>query len=52
MIKEEMLKPEPKAKIINNGIKLLVPMISIANGVPVLAENIQGLIDMARMYIH
>ena len=52
MIKEEMLKPEPKGKIISNGIKLLAPMISIANGVPVLAENIQGLIDMAMMYIH
>ena len=52
MIKEEILKPEPKRKIISNGIKLLAPMISIANGVPILADNIQKLIDMAMTYIH
>lgn len=52
MIKEELLKPEPEKKIINSGIKLLVPMITIANGIPVLAENIQKFIETVSAYIH
>lgn len=52
MIREELLKPEPKGKIISNGIKLLAPMISIANGVPTLVDNIQKFIDMVTIYIH
>lgn len=51
MIKEEILKPEPKSRIISNGIKLLAPMISVANGIPTLVENIQQLIDLASQYI-
>ena len=51
MVQEELLKPEPKGKIISNGIKLLAPMISIANGVPTLADNIQKFIDMIAMYV-
>lgn len=45
MIKEELLKPEPKRAILSNGIKLLAPIITIANGAPTLANNIQALID-------
>lgn len=45
MIKEEITKPEPKRNIISNGIKLLAPMISVANGIPTLAENIQKFIE-------
>lgn len=45
MIRDELLKPEPKGKILSNGIKLLAPMISIANGIPVLADNIQKIIE-------
>lgn len=45
MIREEIMKPEPKRNIISSGIKLLVSMISIANGIPALAENIQKFID-------
>lgn len=51
MIKDEVLKPEPKGRIISNGIKLLAPMISIANGMPVLVENIQKFIEMVTSYI-
>ena len=51
MIKEEILKKEPKGKIISNGIKLLAPMLSIANGIPALAENIQQFIDFVTPYI-
>ena len=41
-----------KGKIISNGIKLLAPMISIANGIPTLADHIQKFIDMVTPYIH
>lgn len=51
MIREELMKPEPKRKIISNGIKLLSPMISIANGVPTLVANIQKFIDMVSIYV-
>lgn len=52
MIKDEMLKPEPKTRNISNGIKLLAPMIAIANGAPTLVKNIKALIDMAMTYIN
>ena len=42
MIKDELLKPEPKRIIISNGIKLLAPMISIVNGIPTLAVSIKN----------
>ena len=49
MIREEIMKPEPKRNIVSNGIKLLAPMISIANGIPALAENIQKFIDYVQV---
>lgn len=49
MIREELMKPEPKRNIISNGIKLLTTMISITNGIPVLAENIQKFIDFVKI---
>lgn len=52
MIKDEIIKPEPKDRIIRNGIKLLAPMITIANGIPALADNIQEFIDYVTAYIH
>ena len=51
MIKDELLKPEPKRTIISNGIKLLAPMISIVNGIPALTTNIQNLIDFATQFL-
>lgn len=51
MIKDELLKPEPKRTIISNGIKLLAPMISIVNGIPALTTNIQNLIDYATQFL-
>lgn len=44
MIKEELMKPTPKRAILANGIKLLAPIVSIVNGMPLLADNIQALI--------
>lgn len=52
MIKDEILKPEPKARILSNGIKLLAPMISIVNGIPMLATNITKFIEYVENYIH
>lgn len=49
MIREEIMKPEPKRNIISSGIKLLVSMISIDNGIPALAENIQKFIDYVQL---
>jgi len=51
MIKDELLKSEPKRTIISNGIKLLAPMISIVNGIPTLTTNIQNLIDFASQFL-
>lgn len=51
MIKDELLKPEPKRTIISNGIKLLAPMITIVNGIPILADNIQALITYVSQFI-
>lgn len=44
MIKDELMKPTPKRAILANGIKLLAPIVSIVNGMPLLADNIQALI--------
>lgn len=52
MIRDELLKPEPKRAIISNGIKLLAPIISIANGAPVLVNNLQEFIGYASQFIH
>ena len=51
MIKDELLKPEPKRTIISNGIKLLAPMIPIVDGIPTLTTNIQNLIDFASQFL-
>lgn len=45
MIQEEIKKKEPNKKIISNGIKLIAPMISIMNGIPVLAENLKKFVE-------
>lgn len=45
IVQEEMRKKEPNKKIISNGIKLIAPMISIANGIPVLAENLKKFVE-------
>lgn len=45
MVREEIRKTEPSKKIISNGIRLLAPMISIVNGIPVLAENLMKFVE-------
>lgn len=50
-IKEEMDKSEPKKSRLQNCIKIIAPMITIANGIPVLATNLQKLQDFIIQYI-
>lgn len=44
-VKEELDKAEPKKSRLQNCIKIIVPMITIANGIPVSATNLQKLHD-------
>ena len=43
MAKEELVKPEPKASRLKNCLTLLAPMFTIANGIPMLANNLRKL---------
>lgn len=52
IIQEELAKPEPKKARISSGLKLIAPMISIANGIPVLADNLQKFVGFVSQYIH
>lgn len=51
MAKEELEKSEPKVGRLRNCVTLIAPMITIANGFPVLANNLQRLIDYITPYI-
>ena len=51
MIKEELARPQPKKSVIGAGIKLIAPIVTIANGIPTLATNIQAFIDYIMPYI-
>jgi len=51
MAKEELSKPEPKSSRLRNCITLIAPMVTIANGIPVLASNLQNLHDFIMQYI-
>lgn len=44
-VKEELAKSEPKKSRLQNCIKLIAPMISIANATPVLVTNLQKFHD-------
>lgn len=52
MAKEELSKSEPKTSRLRNCISLIAPMITIANGMPVLASNLQKLLDFIMQYIN
>ena len=43
MVKEEISRPEPKISRLKNCLSLIAPMFTIANGIPVLYKNLQGL---------
>lgn len=52
MVKEEIGRPEPRAGRLRNCVTLIAPMITIANGLPNLANNLQRLMDYVTQYIH
>lgn len=45
-VKEEIDKEKPKKSRLQNCLKLIAPMITIANGIPVLSTNLQKLHDI------
>lgn len=51
MAKEELSKPELKTSRLRNYVTLIAPMITIANGIPILASNLQKLVDYIAPYI-
>ena len=51
MAKEELTKPEPKTGRLRNCLSLIAPMITVANGVPVLMDNLQKLMDYITPFI-
>lgn len=52
MAKEELSKSEPKVSRLRNCVTLITPMLTIANGIPVLMSNLQKLIDYITPYIY
>lgn len=51
MVKEELTKPEPKVSRLRNCLTLIAPMVTVANGIPKLVENLQMLMDYITPYI-
>ena len=51
MAKEELAKSEPKTSRLRSCVTLLAPMLTIVNGIPVLASNLQRLVDYITPYI-
>lgn len=43
MVKEELTKQEPKVSRLRNCLTLMAPMFTIANGIPILVDNLQKL---------
>lgn len=52
MVKGELAKSEPKVCRLRSCVSLLAPMLTIVNGIPVLSNNLQGLIDYITSFIH
>lgn len=51
MAKDELEKPEPKVSRLKNCVALVAPMVTVANGVPVLMDNLQKLLDYIAPFI-
>lgn len=51
MAQNELRKPEPKLSRLRNCLTLIAPMMTIANGTPVLVSNLQKLQDFIMQYI-
>lgn len=51
MVKEELQKPEPKVGRLRNCVTLIAPMLTIANGIPVLVNNLNKLMQYVQLII-
>lgn len=51
MAKSELEKANPKVSRLRNCVTLLAPMITIANGIPTLVDNLQKFQDLILQHI-
>ncbi|MBD5485271.1 MAG: hypothetical protein HDR18_07085 [Lachnospiraceae bacterium] len=51
MAKEELTKPEPRDSRLKSCLSLLTQMLTIANGIPKLAANLQKLQEFIMLHI-
>ena len=51
MVRDELVKPEPKASRLRKCLTLVAPMFTIANGIPMLMNNLQKLQNIIVQYI-
>ena len=51
MVREELVRSVPKVSRLRNCLTLISPMFTIANGIPTLANNLQGLSDYITSFI-
>lgn len=51
MVKKELRKSKPKVSRLKNCLASIDSMLAIANGIPVLGENLQKLADYVTQYI-
>lgn len=52
IVKEELEKENPKVSRLRNCVTLIAPMFTVANGVPILLDNLQRLVNFVNTYIH
>lgn len=50
-VKEELIKPEPKISRLKSSVALIAPMITIVNGIPILENNLQKLLNYLAPFI-
>jgi hypothetical protein len=51
LVKQELSEPEPKISKLKYYLTLIAPMVTIANGIPVLCENLQKLKNFIMAFI-
>ena len=51
LVKQELSEPEPKISKLKYYLTLMAPMVTIANGIPVLCENLQKLKNFIMAFI-
>ena len=50
-VRKEMHKSEPKKSSLQNCIKTIAPMITVASGIPTLTDNLQKLYNLMVQYM-